>query len=874
MSHFLLRTKLFIPTFSDGFIHRSHLVKQLNESLDSKLTIISAPAGFGKTTLLSEWAFQKKIPVAWVTLGPTDNDLSRFLEYLLTALGQVGVEIDKRILSLLQTPAKASVEELISVLINQLSYLEMRIAIVLDDFHHIQLSEIHEALNILTQNLPSNIHLILSTRADPPLPLARLRANRQLTEIRSSDLKFNILETSAFVNQIHKLGLKRKNIQELANHTEGWAVGLQLASIALQGRVDKEAYISEMSGSMVYIADYFADEVLRQQSPQVLEFLIKTSFLTQMNAALCSRVTGETESGRILKELEKENLFVISLDDIQEWFRYHHLFADLLKQRLHAHPKADLSELALRASQWFEEQKLTEEAIYYALKGKLFDRAIQLIEIVAEETLEKSEFSTFYHWMEQIPESILNNHALIRIQFAWVLLVKDQNIEGALRLLENIPVQSINGTRSLAVRSIACVYQKDFDKAMQYTQLAWEQLPEEDQFFRNVTAWNLSALYFMQGDRQNGLEILEDLAKINQNKNTIFRVVALIRQAQVHLQQGGLNRAEKLFQLALEFSGDRPIVCEALLGLGKVHWQRFDLEKAFELLEKCLQVSKFWRSVISIEAFLVLAQVILSQGDPEKAQNFQQKAWDLNQAADINRQNVRFVQLQQAQLWIRQGKISQVRRWVNENDLQTGELREEKQLGSKVMANYEQIILLRLLILEGDLDQAGHLSSRLLSDMQAAGFLEKVIEVTILKALVFELQGEHQQGLDLIQKAIQLARKENFIRPFIEEIAPIYEVVKASAQGEGEQNFVKVILETFPGLKSSPHSTDLIEKLSTREMEVLKLLQTDLKVPEIADELMIAPSTVRSHIKNIYGKLSVHNRYAAVERAKILKLVN
>jgi len=422
----ILTTKLYIPPVRPELVSRGHLIDRLNAGLSGKLTLVSAPAGFGKTTLISEWISHSDIPFCWVTLDENDNDPGRFLAYLIASLGTIGIDTDFEQINLIQNPGQGQIETILNGLINQIAEAQTHFAFMLDDYHHIQNKEVHQIQSYLLEHLPPQVHLVIATRADPPLPIARLRARGELTEFRSADLRFLISEGGEFLNQISKLELQPDDIEKLVSRTDGWVAGLQLASIALRGRQDASDYIQRFSGSHDYIVDFLTTEVLEQQSDELQNFLFKTSILYQLNAPLCEAISGQENCGRVLKELRMNNIFLQALDDENQWYAYHQLFRDLLTQQLLEKYPDDVPDLFLKASIWCQEHGFINDAVNYALQGQNFVRAADLVEMHAQATIQQSEIGTFIRWVEMLPESLVKTRPDLCIFYSWALLVSNQ----------------------------------------------------------------------------------------------------------------------------------------------------------------------------------------------------------------------------------------------------------------------------------------------------------------------------------------------------------------------------------------------------------------------------------------------------------------
>ncbi|KPK03711.1 MAG: hypothetical protein AMJ56_18660 [Anaerolineae bacterium SG8_19] len=884
----LVQTKLYIPPLRPNLVPRPHLFDKLNAGLSGKLTLVSAPAGFGKSTLLSHWISQSEINFCWVTLEENDNDIIRFLAYFIAALQTIDVAVGDQLLSLFHSSQQEQVKAVLVPLINQVAQTKNRFALVLDDYHLIESQDIHQGLSFWLEHQPPTMHLVIAGRSDPPLPLAKMRARREMTEIRESDLRFSIDESDNLLNQFLGLNLSREDIKAMVNRTEGWIAGLQLASIALQGKKDMSGYIQGFTGSQEYIADYLSDEVMNHQSKQVQEFLLKTSILEHLSSQLCDAVTEQKDSQQILQQLRSSNLFLTPLDDQGQWFRYHQLFADLLHQRLLESHADEVPHLYLKASRWFEEKDLLAEAIEYALRGSYFDRAIALLESAAEETIKSSEIATFMRWIEKIPEDLVRSSVTLSIYYAWALLIRNGRPQVAESYLESIVLQDSQViSRLMAVKSMLSMYQRQYPTAVSLASQALEELPEDDILFRELAAWNLSAALFMSGDKEGGEAILEEVAEVSRlSGNLLVAVIALCRLALARMQQGELHKPKELFQQALEIATDDqcnmlPVACEALIGLGTIHWELNELDLAQEYLLEGIELSKKWRQQSAIIGYVTLAHLNQSQGDVTLAGQMMEKAKSLASGTIATEADDRYVALQQAHLWLRQEDLPAARRWAHEcgfdDDTYRRELQTSDNIGAHLIRHYELIVLARILIAGKRLAEALELVDRIFPFMEKMGILEKMVEIHILKAIIYRGLVKSNRANSSLATAVSLAKPEGHIRPFLEEGSVLVQILKSVAAQGVETEFIHDILSASIESPSASFNQkkrlELVESLSDRELEVLQLLATDLTVPEIANKMYLAVSTVRSHVKNIYGKLNVHSRFEAVIKGQELGLL-
>jgi LuxR family maltose regulon positive regulatory protein len=884
MTYPILATKLFVPSLRSNLVPRPRLIERLNNVLEGKLTLISAPAGYGKTTLLSQWISQIEIPVGWLTLDQSDNDLGRFLAYIIATLQSINIEVDAQILTLRQPHQTEDVETILIPLINQVAAADSPFALILDDYHLIQSQDIHEVLTYLLDHLPPNMHLIIASRADPPLPLARLRAQGQMAEIRTADLRFSPEEGDSLLNQVQGLKLSRPNIRALISRTDGWIAALQMASIAIKGKKDVSAYIRDFSGSRDYIADFLTAEVIDQQPEEIHEFLLKTSILDRLSGPLCQAITGQKNSSQILRQLKDANLFLIPLDDDSHWFRYHRLFADLINQRLLALYPDDVSSLYRRASEWFEAKDFPAEAIDYAFRGNLIQRATSLIETQAEPTLIRSEMATFIGWMRQLPDEVIFENELLCINYAWALLVNGEEPHAAISYLDQVtPSNQHTSSRLDAVRSMTALYQGQTSRAIKLARQAMDRLPEEDFFFRQIAAWNLSALLFISGDNEGGAKMLAEVAQISMaSKNLLVAIVTLCRLGSVHFQQGDLHQAKEIFEQALQIAADDPkhplpVACEAMFGLGKIYWEWYQLETAAKYLLEGIGLSKRWREITALESYIIMAHIKQTLAETDHVDQMIQVAKKLAIQNVATHVDEKFVASQEALLRLRQGNIQAAVNWAIgrelENSFQEKTLTSPPQHGADIILRYELLVYARILLIQNQSEEALRLLNLILPSMEQLGHRQKIIETHILIAIGLQAQGKTGTAVSSLKKAFSLAEMGGFIRIFLDEGPALAELIQETAARGVKSKFVATLIDAVTGdQEKSTLADSMIEPLSEREIEVLRLLATDLTGPEIAEHLYISVSTFRTHVKNIYTKLDVHSRFEAITRGKDLQL--
>jgi len=630
----LIKTKLLIPIPRRGLVVRSALLDELSRGLTGKFTLISASSGYGKTTLMAEWLSTrgKDFPVAWVSLDEGDNDPARFLSYLLAAFQNIQDGLGADTGAMLQGAQNPLDESILSVLLNELSIFPHDFMLVLEDYHVIETSEIHHMIAFLLEHMPLKMHLVMLTRSDPPFPLARYRARMELSEIRIKDLRFSSNEASTFLNEIERLGLSDEAIHILLNRTEGWITGLQLAALSIQGNEDPSGIISTLGDGHGYIVDYLIEEVLERQPDDLKMFLLQTSILNRMNGALCEALTKQPDGEATLEQLEKANLFISPLRDGEYWYRYHHLFADVMKKRLQRFHPEQITELHSRAAKWFYQHNQLTEAIDHALSANNNVYAAELVEASATEMLRAGNMATLLGWLNKLPQEIIVQRPLLSIFSAWVfLLIGRQNrIEYLLTSSEEkLPPEPEAGNlhgNIAAIRSYAAAQSGEFDDAIHQANRALKLLPEDDYPNRAVVMFVLGGVYFMQQDISRALASMKEASQLGERAGNIHVAVqSLAALGGILLNDGKLEEAEKVFIQTVHLGTGRnghplPITAGAIVGFARIHLARKDLPNARKSAFDGLELAKKWVNVDGqVSSYLVLAQIAQLEGNLDDA---------------------------------------------------------------------------------------------------------------------------------------------------------------------------------------------------------------------------------------------------------------
>lgn len=912
----LLATKIYIPPVRPDLVSRPRLVERLNTGLRGacKLALISSPPGFGKTTLLGEWIHASgmdpasSLRFAWVSLDEDDNDPARCMAYWVAALQTVDAGIGASVLGPLQAP-RTPLESILTGLINAVAAVRANVVLVLDDYHLITAQPVHNAVEFLLDHLPPNLHLVISTRADPPVSVARLRARGQLVELRQTDLRFTPDEAAAFLSRTMSLKLEAGDIDALVWRTEGWVAGLQMAALAMLDRSDLSGFVAAFTGSQRYILDYLIEEVFQRQPQAVQSFLLQTSILDRMCGPLCDAVVGQVDdlpcTGQaMLDRLERANLFVFPLDDHQRWYRYHRLFADLLQARLQQQAGAQaVASFRHQASVWYEENGLMDEAIEHALAAQDFERAARLIEQVAEATLMRSQVATLLGWVKLLPDSVLHARPRLRIYQAAALLLSGHSsdaMEAILRDAEQAdPGSAITG-RATALRALAAAYQGDASRAATLSRQALELLPEDDLFMRAFTVGSLGVSYLWSQDLDTAVRTFEEGARIGEKTgNVLFTVLMLRRVGRLRMAQARLHEARALFDRALEMAVDRqgkplPIAGMVLTGLGYLSYEWNDLPAAMRYLTEGIELAQGTSATLTVGAHLALARVRQAQGDVAGAREALRKAERLASQTETVAVDDLGVAMSQATFWIGQGDLGPAMAWARSRGLDKPVAALVREAGeespSGVMRRYEIVVLARLMLAQKRAREALQLLDVALPKAEREGRIETVIGLEILRARAFQAIDDSAQSFAALDRALTLAEPSGYLRTFVDEGETLLSLIvnsrsriekQSRSQPERLYEYTGKILAAFspPATSASFQSaiqnrkTEIPGLLSAREMKVLRLLPSELSTAEMADELVVSVNTLRTHLKNIYDKLGAHSRYEAIARARELGLL-
>ena len=883
MSSPILATKLYVPPPQPRVILRPRLVEQLNEGQHRRLTLVSAPAGFGKTTLLSEWIGGGQRPAAWLSMDEGDNDPSRFLAYLVAALQTIAANVGEGVLGALQSPQPPPTESILTALLNEITIIPDDFVLVLDDYHVIDARAVDDALAFLLEHLPPRMRLVISSREDPHLHVARLRAQGQLIELRAADLRFTPAEAAEFLKGVMGLSLSAEDIAALETRTEGWIAGLQLAAISMQGHRDATNFIKSFTGSHRFVMDYLVEEVLQQQSERIQAFLLRTSILDHLCGPLCDAVLLDPSASaqETLEYIDHANLFLVPLDNERGWYRYHHLFAELLRQRLHQN--ADwftgdevraVAELHARASTWYEDHGLEVDAFRHAAAAHDLERAERLIEGEGVPLYFRGTVAPVLKWLESLPKTVLDARPSLWVMYASVLLLVDhtavekklQAAEAALQDTEpGDKARDIMG-RIASMRATLAVIEHDAETIIAQSRRALEYLHPDNLPVRTATTWTLGHAHQLQGDRAAAREAYDEVISTGKAYgDSVYTIAATINLGQLQEADNHLSLAAESYRRVLQLAGNppQPIACEACLGLARITYQWNDLDAAERHGQQFVQLTRHMGSVDSFASYDVfLARLKLAQGDVDGAVVILAKAEEF-----VRQHNFEFrlpdVAAAQVLALLRQGNLAAAAHLAKTHELPVSRA--------------------RVHLAEGDPATALALLDPLRRQVEAKSWVDERLRVMVLQALALHAHSTKEEAVQLLGDALALAEPGGFIRIFVDEGLPMAQLLSEAAANEIVPGYIGRLLAAFEAerqksedeshLPPAPSAKSLIEPLSQRELEILQLIAQGRSNREICERLFLALDTVKGHNRRIFGKLSVQRRTEAVEKARSLNIL-
>ncbi|MBI5943325.1 MAG: helix-turn-helix transcriptional regulator [Chloroflexi bacterium] len=905
----ILATKLYIPPPRPNAVPRPRLIGRLNDGLamGRKLSLISASAGFGKTTLVSEWISSCGKPVAWISLDEGDNDPVRFISYLIAALQTIKAGLGEGVLQTLQSHQQSQIEMSLMALLNEISLIPDSFLLILDDYHVIDSKPVDEALAFLVERLPPQMHLVIATREDPSLPLARLRVRGQLTEMRATDLQFTPAEATEFLNRMMGLNLSDENITALESRTEGWVAGLQLAALSMQGREDSASFIQAFTGSHRFVLDYLAEEVLQRQPDAIRSFLLQTAILDRLCASMCNALTERLDGKDMLDILERSNLFLIPLDDQRQWYRYHRLFADVLQSHLREAQPDRVAILHSRASAWYEQNGLRSDAIRHTLAAGEFARAADLIELAFSTMNRERQFTTLLGWLKALPDELVYVRPVLCYGYAFASMAcgENESVEPRLRDAErwlnmgDVPESPPEGMvvankeefRRLPglialTRGGQALSRGDMPETVKYARRALDLAPERDYLMLGGAAAQLGLVAWTSGDldtaRRMTAEGIENLQLGGYISPAIGGAIVL---ADIQIAQGCLHEAMITYERGLQWAtgtGARVLqgAADMHVGMSNLHYEQNDPKTASECLLASQSLGELaglpqnpyrWRAA--------MARIRQAQGDLDEALQLLEEAEHLY---DGNfSPNVRPLATRKVRLWLAQGRLGEALDWVYQQGLSA-----KSELS--YLREFDHIALARVILAchqhdrttDASIAEITKLLERLLKDAKEGGRKGSAIEILILQALAHHAQGDLPTALLHLQHALALAEPQGYVRTFLDEGENMRGLLREASAHKIMPDYTEKLLAAFEAEKQTsadksalPSAQPSTEMLSQRELEVLGLIAEGLSNQEICERLFLALDTVKGHNRRIFNKLQVQRRTEAIVRARELGLI-
>lgn len=866
MATALLQTKLYTPPPRPELVPRPRLIERLNAGVHRKLTLISAQAGFGKTTLAAEWLSGVEKTVVWLTLDEMDNDPARFLTYLIAAIKQVDSRAGQIAQELLQAPQQPSPDFIVTTLLNEIVAIPQQFILAIDDYHLIQTPAIHQQLAFVIEHQPPNMHLVIVSREDPPLPLPRLRVRNQITEIRQNDLRFTTQEIARFLKNVMGLDIPPEDVYALELRTEGWIAGLQLAALSMQGRDDVHGFVQEFTGSNRYVLDYLIEEVFEIQSGEMQDFLLKTSILERLCGELCDAIMEKTGSQDLLETLEQANLFIHPLDQTRTWYRYHRLFKELLRNRLRALENSAQIALHQRASQWYENKRLLSEAIFHSIAAADWHRVTELLQTVSDEMLKRGQVFSLLEWYRQVPDDLILADPTLCLDYSWPLILAQQ-YEAATPYLDRAEKNALDDPaffgRILTAKAYLLRAQGDHAHMVEVSQKALTLLPKSDVDSRCIVATNLGIAYWHGGHIQAAEHVLAEAYETALiTENHYARMTVLVFRGLVLAVRGQLQEAATCFRQAIH--QDYPTFTAGLANmyLSVLYYEWNNLETSTQYLLKAIDIGERLESdELLVSCWMVMAQLYMASGNLKAASDVLQKAQQRVTDGQVPAPSTPRLAAVQAQIALANDDLATALYWADQFD---------QDWGSHAFYRFFNLAKARLLIVQNEQDAARAYLARCYERASQAGWQYGQIAVRVLQSLV----SPQPQALGFLAEALQLAQPERFTRTFVdtgEVLAPLLQRTINSNILPAYVNELLRAIDQEPK-KTTVGQSILVEPLSERELEVLRLMAQGFTNREIAERLVISPGTVKTHVHNVCGKLGGRNRTEAVVRAKELGL--
>lgn len=863
----LLQTKLTAPVSRDRLVARPSLYALLEEGLllkgefQRRLTLVSAPAGYGKTTLIANWLRSSGRLFAWLSLDEMDNDPSRFLAYLTATVAQTEVGSAGR--QPLAAPELLPAEAALSILLNEIAKSPQPFILALDDYHTIHTSQIHKMVGFVLDHLPAKAHLAIITREDPLLPVARLRARGQALEIRQQALRFTSAETHEFLRQFMQSDVAEEDIALLEQRTEGWVAGLQLAALSIRSSADPHSFIQAFSGSSRYILDYLVSEVFEQQPGDVQEFLLKTAILERMNASLCDAITGQSGSGKMLEHLEQENLFLIPLDQAREWYRYHHLFCEFLRHRLRERGTAWLAALHLVASEWYEAQNLTPEAIEHALAAEDFVRAARLIDDVEGKLLQRGEIVTLLGWFRRLPERQVRSNARLCLGYAWPLILSSQ-LDQAESFMSTAALLAAEGSAEegnlYALRAYLARERGDQAGVISASERALELLPQTERALRSTLSMNLGIAYWHMGRLDETERLMSELEHLAVQSGFFYgELTARFFLARTQATRGRLHLAESRYRQMIQEGRRTSIDALAHYDLGTLYREWSRLEEAERHIHQGIEISaQTVNKEFLCSGHILKGLLLLAHKDPVAALAEAEVAYKL--ARDFSATTSARCEALYLRAALALGDVEQAKRWGEQMSPATD---------AHPLYRYIDLAHPLLLVAQGRKEEAQALLTPASQAAREQGWGYALVAALVVQALAARTVEE---ALEFLNEALGMAEAEGFLCTFLDAGPQLTPLLQEAARRGIQPEQAGKILSKMGAAPARP-LPGLVEQLTERELEVLRLVVAGFSNRQIARQLVISTGTAKTHVHNICGKLEARNRTEAAVRAKELDIV-
>jgi LuxR family maltose regulon positive regulatory protein len=872
--NYLIKTKFFIPELQENLIEKNKVFEKLNEGLKKKLTIITAPAGFGKSTFITQWLKAKNIGAAWLSLDAEDNNLKRFLIYLIHSIQNIHKNIGEESLSILKVPEKFSPDYALTMFINDLADFKKEVVLILDDFHVISDESIHKTLTFFINNLPANFHLYLVSRTIPEnIPLSLLRAKNNLVEINALNLRFDKEEIRLFFKN-SDVKIDNNEVDLIEDKTEGWILALQMLLLSIREAEDKKTFIKELAINNRYIVDYLVEEILGRLNDETKDFLLKTAILSKFNISLCNTINGKTNAKELINELEKKNLFLIPLDSKKQWYRYNNLFKDLLFNYLKQDFSAEIPSLHKSATLWFEEQGLTEEAINHSLIIKDFVTCLRLLEKITPELFKNKETIQLFEWFKLLPEDIILTSPKSAIYYATLLTNINKLAEAeaiVAKIEENIKSGIYNNHEAnktlfaeiLNIRGNLFLKKRDYEKAISFSLEALQLINTENSPISASIHYNLGAAFTTSGRLKEGISHFHKHIKYHEENSNYFRIITVkIALARIYLWKGSLHKAEELFLQILEEAEKHkllkhPVISTNLADLAYIYYQWNDLGKVNYYLNQAIELSKKSQTIFDfIYAYCNYLEIKIPLGELEDIENVFTEINNFNIKNNLYDIYSLHIGAYQALYWILKGKMNLAEEIISKYNFD----------GIIEMKELEIFISTYFYILKNDFAKAESLLEKITDNIN--DYPENKIKYLLVKAFINFKKEKLYEATEFINNAFEIAEAENFIRVLV-DFAKEINLLKIKVLKENN----KLAAEFKKKLTAAFGQEEINEILSKRELEILRLINEGYSNQEIIEKLFLSLSTVKTHIQNIFRKLEAKNRTQALAQAKKLEIL-